>query len=168
MLVILIIVVIILIISRESFMLKPNNPLWLTGLEAVQGRRMSPDIFPDHHLTPFAGAIGAGKIDAIDDCEAWMQKEAFDEEFLNTRSCAVSVASSHTPYSAPTDYEGALCETSCPERSVVGATISGNLAPVCRDALYDNIGWNVTDSRIDESNREYMGIQGYNYKEYHA
>lgn len=159
--------------------------------EGAEGRRtITPDIFPDHIIGE--DDLTANFFDKEDDLNKdyfrkenltmmpsgfadqapdkvlgrYMAGEAFAEDFTNTRACmGAAKLDKQSGFSLPTRWEDTVCETHCPDYSMVGtrADNAGNLSIQSRDALYDHVGWNIKEIGTDTNEKEYISAQNYTF-----
>lgn len=95
------------------------------------------------------------------------------EAFVNARECTSAVKSevkTDRLFVLPERWDNVVCETHCPSHDMIGtrADLGGNLSVDARHTLYDFVPWNVKPDVPDASVREYIGMQGYSYKENQA
>ena len=134
--------------------------------ESIHGRRtLVPDIFPDHRET-LTTLMPSGFADQAPDkvLGRYMAGEAFAEDFTNTRACMGAVKlDMKSGFALPTRWEDTVCETHCPDYSMVGtrADSAGNLSINSRDALYNHVGWNIKEIGTDNNEKEYISMQNY-------
>lgn len=96
-----------------------------------------------------------------------------NEAFVNARECVSAVKSevnTNRLFVLPERWDNVVCETHCPSHDMVGtrADLGGNLSVDARHTLYDFVPWNVKPDVPDNTVREYVGMQGYSYKENQA